>query len=100
MSTRMSDLFTGGFGELRHEPTAKRIRAVLGQQSCRRHHPGLAGMGTRRIVRSYAVPGDDVTAELVPADPAAADAGGHHRRPDPRAVRAARAGPIGSVRGA
>jgi len=76
MSTRMSDLFTGGFGELRHEPTAKRIRAVLGQQSCRRHHPGLAGMGTRRIVPSYAVPGDDVTAELVPADPAAADAGG------------------------
>ena len=33
-------------------------------------------MGTRRIVPSYAVPGDDVTAELVPADPAAADAGG------------------------
>jgi hypothetical protein len=29
VSTRMRDLMMGGLGELRYEPTAKRIRAVL-----------------------------------------------------------------------
>jgi uncharacterized protein (DUF427 family) len=74
MSTRMSDLFTGGFGELRHEPTAKRIRAVLGGSPVVDTTQALLVWEPRRIVPSYAVPGDDVTAELVPADSTAADA--------------------------
>jgi len=73
MSTRMRDLLTGGFGQLRHEPIAKRIRAVLGDGTVVDTARALLVWEPRRIVPSYAVPGDDVTAELVPAD--AADAG-------------------------
>ena len=76
MSTQMRDLLTGGFGQLRHEPTAKRIRAVLGGATVVDTIGALLVWEPRRIVPSYAVPGDDVTAELVPADAAAARAVG------------------------
>jgi hypothetical protein len=33
MSTRISDLLMGRLGELRHEPTQKRIRARLGDRT-------------------------------------------------------------------
>src|SRR6516162_7861033 len=76
MSTRMRDLLTGGFGQLRHEPTAKRIRAVLGGGTVVDTIGALLVWEPRRIVPSYAVPADDVTAELVPADVAAVGAAG------------------------
>jgi len=76
MSTRMRDLLTGGFGQLRHEPTAKRIQAVLGGSPVVDTTRALLVWEPHRIVPSYAVPGDDITAELVPADAAAADAAG------------------------
>jgi len=70
----MRDLLTGGFGQLRYEPTAKRIRAVLGGGTVVDTTGALLVWEPRRIVPSYAVPGDDVTAELVPASAAAAGA--------------------------
>ena len=76
MSTRMRDLLTGGFGQLRHEPTGKRIRAVLGGGTVVDTTRALLVWEPRRIVPSYAVPDGDVTAELVLADPAAADTAG------------------------
>ena len=76
MSTRMRDLLTGGFGQLRYEPTAKRIRAVLDGGTVVDTTGALLVWEPRRIVPSYAVPGDDVTAELVPAGQAAAGAAG------------------------
>ena len=76
MSTRMRDLLTGGFDQLRHEPTAKRIRAVLDGGTVVDTTGALLVWEPHRIVPSYAVPGDDVTAELVPAEPAAAGAAG------------------------
>src|SRR6516164_2749446 len=76
MSTRMRDLLTGGFGQLRHEPTGKRIRAVLGGGTVVDTTRALLVWEPRRIVPSYAVPDGDITAELVVADPAAADAAG------------------------
>ena len=76
MSTRMRDLLTGGFGQLRHEPTGKRIRAVLGGGTVVDTTRALLIWEPRRIVPSYAVPDGDVTAELVLADPAAADTAG------------------------
>ena len=76
MSTRMRDLLTGGFGQLRHEPTGKRIRAVLGGGTVVDTTRALLIWEPRRIVPSYAVPDGDVTAELVLADPAAADSAG------------------------
>ena len=69
MSTRMRDLLTGGFGQLRHEPTAKRIRAVLDGSTVVDTTGALLVWEPRRIVPSYAVPGDDVT-ECI--------GGGHH----------------------
>jgi uncharacterized protein (DUF427 family) len=76
MSTRMRDLLTGGFGQLRHEPTAKRIRALLDGGTVVDTTGALLVWEPRRIVPSYAVPSDDVAAELVPADVAATDAVG------------------------
>ena len=76
MSTRMRDLLMGGLGELRHEPTAKRIRAVLDGGTVVDTTRALLVWEPRRIVPSYAVPADDIAAELVPADTAATDATG------------------------
>ena len=63
MSTRMRDLLTGGLGELRHEPTAKRIRAVLNGGTVVDTTRALLVWEPRRIVPSYAVPADDIAAE-------------------------------------
>ena len=70
MSTRMRDLLTGGLGQLRHEPTGKRIRAVLGGGVVVDTTRALLVWEPRRIVPSYAVPDGDITAELVPVDAA------------------------------
>src|SRR6516225_229765 len=75
MSTRMRDLLTGGLGQLRHEPTAKRIRAVLDGDTVVDSTRAALVWEPRRIVPSYAVPAEDVRGELVPAGSAAAGPG-------------------------
>jgi len=72
----MRNLLMGGLGELRHEPTAKRIRAILDGGAVVDTTRALLVWEPRRIVPSYAVPADDIAAELVPADETAADAAG------------------------
>jgi uncharacterized protein (DUF427 family) len=74
----MRDLLTGGLGlgQLRHEPTAKRIRAVLDGGTVVDSTRALLVWEPRRIVPCYAVPADDIAAELAPADTAATDAAG------------------------
>jgi uncharacterized protein (DUF427 family) len=72
----MRDLLAGGLGELRHEPTAKRIRAVLAGNAVVDSTRALLVWEPRRIVPSYAVPADDIAAELAPAGTAATDAAG------------------------
>ena len=76
MSTRMRDLLTGALGELRYEPTAKRIRAVLDGGTIVDSTRALLVWEPQRVVPSYAVPVGDIAAELVPAGAAAADATG------------------------
>jgi uncharacterized protein (DUF427 family) len=76
VSTRVRNLFMGGLGELRHEPTARRIRAVLDGGTVVDSSQAMLVWEPRRIVPSYAVPADDIAAELVPADVVAADAAG------------------------
>jgi uncharacterized protein (DUF427 family) len=76
VSTRMRNLLMGGLGELRQEPTAKRIRAVLAGGTVVDTTRALLVWEPRRIVPSYAIPADDIAAELLPADTAAADATG------------------------
>jgi uncharacterized protein (DUF427 family) len=76
VSTRMRNLLMGGLDELRHEPTGKRIRAVLDGGTVVDTTRALLVWEPRRIVPSYAVPTDDIAAELASADAAAADATG------------------------
>jgi uncharacterized protein (DUF427 family) len=74
MSVQMRGLLTGGLGELRHEPTAKRIRAVLGGSTVVDSTRAVLVWEPRRIVPSYAVPVRDVAGEVVRAGAAAVGA--------------------------
>ena len=67
MSSQVRELMASGFGQLRHEPTAKRIRAVLGGETVVDSTRALLVWEPRRIVPSYAVPAEDVHGELRPA---------------------------------
>jgi len=72
MSTQVRSLLASGFGQTRYEPTAKRIRAMLGGATVLDSTRAMLVWEPRRVVPSYAVPVDDVRGELVPAGPAAA----------------------------
>ena len=89
MSDQVRDLLARGFGELRYEPTAKRIRAVLGGDTVVDSTRAVLVWEPRRIVPSYAVPPEDVRGELVPAGAAAAGPDGEAgvRLPDVTALR-------------
>src|SRR6516225_10452915 len=75
MSSQIRALMAGGFGQLRHEPTAKRIQAVLGGDTVVDSTRAVLVWEPRRIVPSYAVPVEDVRGELVPAGAGAASPG-------------------------
>ena len=67
MSSQVRELMASGFGELRHEPTAKRIQAVLGGATVVDSTRAVLVWEPRRFVPSYAVPAEDVRGDLVPA---------------------------------
>jgi uncharacterized protein (DUF427 family) len=67
MSTQLRRLLASNFGQLRYEPTAKRIRAELGGQTVVDTTGAALVWEPRRVVPSYAVPRSDVLGELVPA---------------------------------
>ena len=71
MSSQVRELMASGFGQLRHEPTAKRIQAVLGGDTIVDSTRAVLVWEPRRIVPSYAVPAEDVRGDLVPAGAAA-----------------------------
>ncbi len=76
VSIQVRELLASGFGELRYEPTAKRIRAVLGGDTVVDSTRALLVWEPRRVVPSYAVPAADIRGDLVAAEPDAGDAGG------------------------
>ena len=78
MSRLVHDSLLGGLAGLRHEPTAKRIRATLGERTVVDSVRAVLVWEPRRIVPSWAVPAEDIAAELT-ASPSA-DSG------DPREV--------------
>lgn len=88
MSTRLREVLAGTFGTLRHEPTAKRIRATSGDKTVVDSTKAILLWEPRRIVPSYAVPAEDIDAELVPgsASGEAVDAAGA-ALPDVTALR-------------
>ena len=66
----MQDVIARGRSDLRHEPIAQRVRAALGPDAVVDSTRAVLVWEPRRIVPSYAVPGDDIRAELSPAAPA------------------------------
>jgi uncharacterized protein (DUF427 family) len=74
----MRDVMTSRLGELRYEPVARRVRAELGGRTVLDSTRAALVWEPRRVVPSYAVPVEDVAAELVPVTggPAAADSDG------------------------
>ena len=63
MSSQVHELLAGGFGQLRYEPTAKRIQAVLGGETVVDSTRAVLVWEPRRVVPSYAVPVQDVRGE-------------------------------------
>jgi uncharacterized protein (DUF427 family) len=62
-----------GLGELRYEPTEKRVRAVLGDRTGVDSTRAVLVWEPRRVTPSYAVPVEDLDAELTEVDGRAAD---------------------------
>jgi uncharacterized protein (DUF427 family) len=67
MSTRMQDLLARARTELRHEPIERRVRARLGEETIVDSTNAVLLWEPRRVVPSYAVPSDDIAAELTTA---------------------------------
>jgi uncharacterized protein (DUF427 family) len=67
----MRDLLMAHLPQLRYEPTAKRVRGLLGDKAALDSSRAVLVWEPRRIVPAYAVPSADIAAELVPATPAA-----------------------------
>jgi uncharacterized protein (DUF427 family) len=64
MSTRMRDVMTQARGELRYEPIDWRVRANLGTQTVVDSTRAMLVYEPRRVCPSYAVPVEDIRAEL------------------------------------
>jgi uncharacterized protein (DUF427 family) len=67
MSTRLRDVLMQELPGLRHEPTEKRIRATLGDETVIDSLRAMLVWEPRRVVPTYAVPIDDVDGEIGPA---------------------------------
>jgi uncharacterized protein (DUF427 family) len=67
MSLRLSDVLMSRLDELRHEPIGKRIRGMLGEQTPVDSTRALLVWEPKRVVPSYAVPAEDIDAEIAPA---------------------------------
>ena len=64
MSTRLRDVLMERLDELRHEPTEKRIRATLGDETVIDSTRALLVWEPKRVVPTYAVPVEDVLGEI------------------------------------
>jgi uncharacterized protein (DUF427 family) len=73
MSTRVRDVLMQEFGTLRYEPTEKRIRGTLGDETVIDSTRAVLVWEPQRVVPTYAVPVEDVDGEIgaaPPVDPA------------------------------
>jgi uncharacterized protein (DUF427 family) len=65
MSGSVHDVLMGALPRLRHEPTAKRVRAVLGGTTVVDTRRALLVWEPRRLVASWAVPEEDLAGSVV-----------------------------------
>ena len=111
MSTLVRTTLTSGLPGPRHEPTGKRVRAVLDGDTVVDSTRAVLLWEPRRVVPSWAVPAEDLAAELVATAPVApADERVGHRMPEvsrrpvldpsiPFAVHTAEGQPVDAVHG-
>jgi hypothetical protein len=71
MAVELGGVLMGQLGGLRYQPTPKRIRATVDGDVVLDSTRAVLLWEPRRIVPAYAVPAEDITAELVPAPPSA-----------------------------
>ncbi len=90
MTTKMLQLLARARGELRYEPIERRVRADDVVDSVR----ALLVWEPRCVVPSYAVPEEDLSAEVAPAPASAAAAGGVLHPGIPFAVHTAAGEPV------
>ncbi|HEY0816726.1 MAG TPA: DUF427 domain-containing protein [Pseudonocardia sp.] len=69
MATRVTDLLFAGLDSTRYEPTPRRLRAELAGKTVLDSTAGMLVWEPGRLVPQYAVPLDDITADLVEAGP-------------------------------
>jgi uncharacterized protein (DUF427 family) len=65
----MRDTIANAQGDLLYEPTEKRVRATFGDETVADSVRAALVWEPRRIVPSYAVPADDIRAEILPGPP-------------------------------
>jgi uncharacterized protein (DUF427 family) len=94
MSTRMQDLLAEAHTRLRHEPIERRVRATVGSDTVVDSTRALLVWEPRRVVPSYAVPVEDVRAELPDAPESDAEAAGVLHPGIPFAVHTAPGRPV------
>jgi uncharacterized protein (DUF427 family) len=75
MATRVQDLLTAGLDSLRYEPTPRRLRAELAGKTVLDSTSGMLVWEPGRVVPQYAVPVEDIAADLTEAG---ADQGDRH----------------------
>ncbi|WAM16478.1 DUF427 domain-containing protein [Rhodococcus sp. JS3073] len=75
MGLRLRDSIGRQLRELRYEPTAKRIRAVLNGTTVVDSDRAILVWEPRRVVPAYAVPAEDIDAELSPEPTGSVPAG-------------------------
>src|SRR3954453_7849245 len=71
MSTLMREAMWQHVAQLRHQPTDKRVRPLLGDRVVADTTAAVLVWEPRRVVPSYAFPAADVSADLVTEQPAA-----------------------------
>ena len=69
MAVELGRVLFGQLGGLRFQPTQKRVRATVDGDAVVDSARAVLVWEPRRIVPQYAVPADDISAELVPAPP-------------------------------
>jgi uncharacterized protein (DUF427 family) len=67
VATRLQDLLTGGLDSLRYEPTPRRLRAELAGKTVLDSTAGMLVWEPGRVVPQYAVPVEDIAADLTEA---------------------------------
>jgi uncharacterized protein (DUF427 family) len=74
MALQVGETMFRGLRDLRFEPTAKRVRALLGDETVVDSTRAVLVWEPTRVVPVYAVPEKDITADLVPVGPPVTDA--------------------------